>query len=103
MTQPEILVDSRGRRCPIPTLRLRRACEKAAPGAIVRLLADDPMARIDVPHFVGEAGLELLHMETVGAVMTALVRKPLQCEAPGVETEGGCGAPLGGMARRQED
>jgi tRNA 2-thiouridine synthesizing protein A len=52
----EVLVDARGHRCPVPTLRLRRALEAAGPGALVRLLADDPMARIDVPHFAGEAG-----------------------------------------------
>ena len=53
-------VDARGHRCPTPTLRLRRALEGAAPGATVRLLADDPLARIDVPHFAREAGHELL-------------------------------------------
>lgn len=34
--------------------------EQAGPGAIVRLLADDPMARIDVPHFVTQAGFQLI-------------------------------------------
>ncbi|MFV4649198.1 sulfurtransferase TusA family protein, partial [Mycobacterium tuberculosis] len=42
------VVDARGHRCPTPTLRLRRALERAAPGEVVELLADDPMARIDV-------------------------------------------------------
>jgi tRNA 2-thiouridine synthesizing protein A len=58
--EPEILVDARGHRCPTPTLRLRRALERAPAGAVVRLLADDPMARIDVPHFAAEAGLQVL-------------------------------------------
>ena len=53
---PITLVDARGHRCPTPTLRLRRALETALPGSLVRLLADDPMARIDVPHFVRSAG-----------------------------------------------
>ena len=56
-----IEVDARGHRCPVPTLRLRRALEGAPPGARVRLLADDPLARIDVPHFTREIGAELLH------------------------------------------
>ncbi|ODT88071.1 sulfurtransferase TusA family protein [Phenylobacterium sp. SCN 70-31] len=59
MTTDEILVDARGHRCPVPTLRLRRALEAAAPGVRVRLLADDPLARIDVPHFAAEAGVEV--------------------------------------------
>ena len=38
----EIIVDSRGHRCPVPTLRLRRACEAAPAGAILCLVTDDP-------------------------------------------------------------
>lgn len=56
----EVLVDARGHRCPVPTLRLRRALETAGPGAVVRLLADDPMARIDVPHFAGQTGYAVI-------------------------------------------
>jgi tRNA 2-thiouridine synthesizing protein A len=52
----EALADARGHRCPVPTLRLRRAMELAGKGARVRLLADDPLARIDVPHFAAEKG-----------------------------------------------
>lgn len=73
----EIVVDARGHRCPIPTLRLRRACEAAAAGAVLRLLADDPLARIDVPHFVAEAGLQLVSLEAEGPAIIAVVRKPL--------------------------
>ncbi len=60
MSADEILIDARGHRCPVPTLRLRRALQDAPSGARVRLLADDPMARIDVPHFAAEIGAEIL-------------------------------------------
>jgi tRNA 2-thiouridine synthesizing protein A len=72
----EVLVDARGRRCPIPTLRLRRAWEKAAPGALLRVLADDPMARIDLPHFATQVGLSLISLDVSGASVTAVFRKP---------------------------
>ena len=72
----EIVVDARGHRCPVPTLRLRKACEAAAPGALLRLLTDDPLARIDVPHYAAQAGLELLSLETEGRQIVAVVRKP---------------------------
>jgi tRNA 2-thiouridine synthesizing protein A len=61
----EIEVDARGHRCPVPTLRLRRALETAPAGAVVRLLADDPMARVDVPHFASQANAELLGVEAL--------------------------------------
>ncbi len=59
-TPAPLIVDARGHRCPVPTLRLRRALEKADVGQIVRLLADDPMARIDVPHFCSSEGYTLI-------------------------------------------
>jgi tRNA 2-thiouridine synthesizing protein A len=55
-----LVVDARGHRCPVPTLRLRKALAGAAPGQVVRLLADDPMARIDVPHFAAQHGCQVL-------------------------------------------
>ncbi|HTK33782.1 MAG TPA: sulfurtransferase TusA family protein [Caulobacteraceae bacterium] len=68
-------VDARGHRCPTPTLRLRRALEAVRPGDQVLLLADDPMARIDVPHFVAEVGVDLVASSTDGTVLRFLVEK----------------------------
>lgn len=64
------LVDSRGHRCPVPTLRLRRALETAPAGGEVRLIADDPMARIDVPHFAASIGATVVAItdEDAGAI-----------------------------------
>ena len=72
---PEIVIDARGHRCPVPTLRLRRAMEAAPPGARLCLLADDPMARIDVPHFLAEAGGELVEIREWGGSLRFLVVK----------------------------
>ena len=72
---PEILVDARGHRCPVPTLRLRRALEASAGGAVIRMLADDPLARIDVPHFAAEAGCEVLEVSEADGVLSFRVRK----------------------------
>jgi tRNA 2-thiouridine synthesizing protein A len=71
----DIVVDARGHRCPVPTLRLRRALEDAAAGSVVRLLADDPMAKIDVPHFAGEAGFEVLETSDEAGALSFRVRK----------------------------
>jgi tRNA 2-thiouridine synthesizing protein A len=76
MAFEEILVDARGHRCPVPTLRLRRALEDAPSGATVRLLADDPLARIDVPHFAGEAGFTVVDQGEDAGVLTFVVSKP---------------------------
>jgi tRNA 2-thiouridine synthesizing protein A len=73
----EILIDARGHHCPVPTLRLRRALAAAPGGARVRLLADDPMARIDVPHYAAEAGVEIVERGEDGRTLSFLVAKPL--------------------------
>ena len=70
-----ILVDARGHRCPVPTLRLQRALEHAEAGSEVRLLADDPMAKIDVPHFLTAKGYELVEASSDGAALSFLARK----------------------------
>ena len=75
MAFDEILVDARGHRCPVPTLRLRRALEGAPAGTRVRLLADDPLARIDVPHFAAQAGARLLEQTDVEGGLSFLVAK----------------------------
>lgn len=69
------VVDARGHRCPTPTLRLRRALEHAVAGQVVELIADDPMARIDVPHFARESGNELVEIADQAGVMRFKVRK----------------------------
>lgn len=57
-----ILIDARGHHCPVPTLKLRKAHEAAAAGSELVLLATDPMARIDVPHFAGQIGATVLEI-----------------------------------------
>lgn len=67
--QDPIVVDARGHRCPVPTLRLQKALARAEPGRVVRLVADDPMARIDVPHFAaGHACLVLAVTDDAGVL-----------------------------------
>lgn len=76
-----IEVDARGHRCPVPTLRLRRALETAPAGALVALLADDPLARVDVPHFARERELELVSAGPEGDAWRFVVRSAAGVEA----------------------
>jgi len=72
---PEIVVDARGHRCPVPTLKLRRALAAAPAGARLKLLADDPLARIDVPHFLGEVGSVLVEVTELEGELTFSIAK----------------------------
>ncbi|WP_168077486.1 sulfurtransferase TusA family protein [Caulobacter sp. SSI4214] len=69
-------VDARGHHCPVPTLKLRKALEAAAPGDELFLLATDPMARIDVPHFAAQVGAAVLEIaDREGGVIRFHIRK----------------------------
>lgn len=70
----ETVVDARGHRCPVPSLRLGKALSAAQPGAVVVLLATDPMARIDAPHLVAQRGATVLSITEADGVLTITVR-----------------------------
>lgn len=76
-----LVVDARGHRCPVPSLRLRRAMEGAPPGARLTLLATDPMARIDVPYLMGDLGGKVCRVEEQDGVLRITV------ETGGVPTD----------------
>ena len=73
----EILIDARGHHCPVPTLRLQAAARRASPGDELLLVADDPMARIDAPHFALQSGLDVLSATLEAGVVTVRIRVPL--------------------------
>lgn len=62
MAEPETL-DATGLLCPLPVLRARKRLLAMAPGQVLRLIATDPAALIDVPHFCAESGHELLGIQ----------------------------------------
>jgi len=55
----DLVLDERGRRCPIPIIALARAVSVEAPPARVLLLADDPAAETDVPAWCSMRGRTL--------------------------------------------
>lgn len=67
------VIDARGHRCPVPTLRLRKALEAAPEGSRAVLLATDPMARIDVPWLVAELGGRIVSLDERDGVLTITV------------------------------
>ncbi|PCJ69687.1 MAG: preprotein translocase subunit TatB [Rhodobiaceae bacterium] len=56
----EVLLDVTGLTCPLPVLRAQKLLRESVPGAVIKVLATDPVAAIDFPHFCQESGHELL-------------------------------------------
>jgi tRNA 2-thiouridine synthesizing protein A len=68
-------VDALGLKCPLPALYARRALDAAPPGGLVVVTADDPMARIDIPHLCQSEGHDLLGTEEQGSATLFRIRK----------------------------
>jgi tRNA 2-thiouridine synthesizing protein A len=56
----DVELDARGLLCPLPVLKARKRLLALKSGQVLRVLADDPAARIDMPHFCAEAGHNLI-------------------------------------------
>ena len=68
-------VDATGLLCPLPVLKLRKRLKSLASGQILELLADDPAAIVDVPHFCLESGHELVSVTERADCQAYVVRK----------------------------
>lgn len=69
-------LDARGLLCPLPVLKTRKRMQALDPGALIRVRADDPAARVDVPHFCAEQGHALLEAaDTPEGDLVFLLRK----------------------------
>ncbi len=68
-------LDAIGLLCPLPVLKARKRLKSIPAGAVLEILADDPAAVIDVPHYCNEAGHEFLGMTDKDGHQSYLVRK----------------------------
>jgi tRNA 2-thiouridine synthesizing protein A len=68
-------LDLTGLKCPLPVLRARKALRGLAPGARLVLTCTDPMAAIDIPHFLRSEGHGLETHDERDAVLRFLVTR----------------------------
>jgi tRNA 2-thiouridine synthesizing protein A len=68
-------LDVSGFQCPLPVLKAGKRLKSMAPGSVLRLIATDPAATIDVAHFCREQGHSLLSSTTDAGRLVFLIRK----------------------------
>ncbi len=68
-------LDVSGYQCPLPVLKAAKKLKTMAPGSVLRLIATDPAAAIDVPHFCTEQGHELVSQETQEDRLVFFIRR----------------------------
>ncbi len=74
----ETLLDTQGLNCPLPILKAKRTLNGLPAGALLRVLASDPVTRRDFPAFCRQTGYELLEaVEPEVGVYGFLIRKSL--------------------------
>jgi tRNA 2-thiouridine synthesizing protein A len=52
-------LDARGLKCPLPVLKMEKRLAELTAGAELIVLATDPMAKVDIPLYCRQHGLEL--------------------------------------------
>ena len=72
---PETTLDLSGLLCPLPVLKARKRLNEMPPGAVLVVIATDPMAAIDMPHFCNEQGYELLEQSNEDQSFRFRIRK----------------------------
>ncbi|WP_330340529.1 cysteine desulfurase/sulfurtransferase TusA family protein [Streptomyces sp. NBC_00557] len=71
----EVLVDSLGKRCPIPVIELAKVFGQVPVGGTVRVLSDDEAARLDIPAWCEMRGQEYVGEEPADGGTAYLVRR----------------------------
>ena len=68
-------IDTTGLLCPLPVLKAAKRLRGMASGSTLKMMADDPAAVIDVPHFCAEQGYTLLSSDDEDGVQTYFIQK----------------------------
>jgi len=68
-------IDVRGLQCPLPVLKARKRLKSLDNGDVLMVMATDPAAIIDFPHFCNEAGHELVSTDEADGILTFVIRK----------------------------
>ena len=71
----DLEVDTRGLKCPLPLLRLKKALNTLDSGQIVRVTATDPASVLDFGVFVEQTGHLMLEQYEETDLLIYLIRK----------------------------
>jgi tRNA 2-thiouridine synthesizing protein A len=68
-------IDVCGLQCPLPVLKAQKRLKSLKNGQLLRVLATDPMAEIDFPHYCNESGNELISSTRENDMLVFVIRK----------------------------
>jgi tRNA 2-thiouridine synthesizing protein A len=71
----EIVMNLRGLKCPLPTLRVKKKLSGLQSGDLIVAECTDPLAAIDIPNLLRQTGDTLEGTAEADGVMTFTIRK----------------------------
>jgi tRNA 2-thiouridine synthesizing protein A len=71
----EIVMNLRGLKCPLPTLRVKKKLSGLQSGDLIVAECTDPLAAIDIPNLLRQTGDTLEGKDEAEGVMTFRIRK----------------------------
>jgi len=66
-------LDMTGFSCPIPVIKMEAALRQMSAGQVLEIIADDPVAIIDIPHFCAEGDFSVIRTPNRGDACVFLV------------------------------
>ncbi|MEM9972411.1 MAG: sulfurtransferase TusA family protein [Pseudomonadota bacterium] len=68
-------LNATGLLCPLPVLKAAKRLRAMQAGEVLEVLADDPAAIVDMPHFCVEQGHTLLDRSELDGIQRYVIRK----------------------------
>jgi tRNA 2-thiouridine synthesizing protein A len=71
----DLEVDASGLNCPLPLLRLKKALMEVDNGNVVKIIATDPAAHLDIGVYVDQTGHQIIEFTRQENVQVFFIRK----------------------------
>jgi tRNA 2-thiouridine synthesizing protein A len=71
----DLEVDASGLLCPLPLLRLKKALMEIQSGDVIKIIATDPAAHLDIGVYAEQCGHQMLELNREANVQIFFIRK----------------------------
>lgn len=70
------VLDLRGLKCPMPALLAKRVLLRNVAGTVFDIIADDPLAAVDIPHMCAQEAIDVLSVRKDAGCVRLRLRRP---------------------------
>ncbi len=75
MNEFDLEVDASGLNCPLPLLRLKKGLMEIQPGEVIKVIATDPAAHLDIGVYTDQTGHKIIEFMKDNGIQTFFIRK----------------------------